>query len=67
MLLFTVNFLFPELFYLAHRLVDLHPEMAISWFAVGCYYYIIGQVQSFKGSAVPNHSIFVQLFVQCEP
>ncbi|KAE8749359.1 hypothetical protein FOCC_FOCC003873 [Frankliniella occidentalis] len=32
-----------QLFYLAHRLVDLHPEMAISWFAVGCYYYIIGK------------------------
>ncbi|XP_034233878.1 cell division cycle protein 16 homolog isoform X2 [Thrips palmi] len=32
-----------QLFYLAHRLVDLHPEMAISWFAVGCYYYLIGK------------------------
>ncbi|KAG8230089.1 hypothetical protein J437_LFUL009208 [Ladona fulva] len=32
-----------ELFYLAHRLVDLYPRMAISWFAVGCYYYIIGK------------------------
>ncbi|KAJ1520995.1 hypothetical protein ONE63_004065 [Megalurothrips usitatus] len=32
-----------QLFYLAHGLVDLHPEMAISWFAVGCYYYIIGK------------------------
>ncbi|XP_066994017.2 cell division cycle protein 16 homolog isoform X2 [Anabrus simplex] len=32
-----------QLFYLAHRLVDLYPEMAISWFAVGCYYYVIGK------------------------
>ncbi|GLG97739.1 Cell division cycle protein 16, partial [Gryllus bimaculatus] len=32
-----------KLFYLAHRLVDLYPEMAISWFAVGCYYYVIGK------------------------
>ncbi|XP_012220370.1 cell division cycle protein 16 homolog [Linepithema humile] len=31
------------LFYLAHRLVDLYPEMALSWFAVGCYYYTIGK------------------------
>ncbi|KYM98209.1 Cell division cycle protein 16 like protein [Cyphomyrmex costatus] len=29
------------LFYLAHRLVDLYPEMALAWFAVGCYYYTI--------------------------
>ncbi|XP_023724063.1 cell division cycle protein 16 homolog isoform X2 [Cryptotermes secundus] len=32
-----------KLFYLAHRLVDLHPEMAIAWYAVGCYYYVIGK------------------------
>lgn len=29
------------LFYLAHKLVDLYPENAISWFAVGCYYLLI--------------------------
>ncbi|XP_032686384.1 cell division cycle protein 16 homolog [Odontomachus brunneus] len=29
------------LFYLAHKLVDLYPEMALAWFAVGCYYYSI--------------------------
>lgn len=32
-----------KLFYLAHRLVDLYPESAVSWFAVGCYYYLIGK------------------------
>ncbi|XP_075230807.1 cell division cycle protein 16 [Lycorma delicatula] len=32
-----------KLFYLAHDLVDLQPESAISWFAVGCYYYLIGK------------------------
>ncbi|KAG8201646.1 hypothetical protein JTE90_012713 [Oedothorax gibbosus] len=26
------------LFYLAHKLVDLYPESAIAWYAVGCYY-----------------------------
>ncbi|KAJ8674108.1 hypothetical protein QAD02_005370 [Eretmocerus hayati] len=29
------------LFYLAHKLVDLYPDLALSWFAVGCYYYSI--------------------------
>ncbi|KZC08990.1 Cell division cycle protein 16 like protein [Dufourea novaeangliae] len=29
------------LFYLAHKLVDLYPDMALAWFAVGCYYYSI--------------------------
>jgi anaphase-promoting complex subunit 6 len=27
-----------ELFLLGHRLVDEHPGLAISWYAVGCYY-----------------------------
>ncbi|XP_018025155.1 cell division cycle protein 16 homolog [Hyalella azteca] len=31
------------LFLLAHKLVDLYPELALSWFAVGCYYYLIGK------------------------
>ena len=25
------------------RLVDLYPESAVSWFAVGCYYYMAGK------------------------
>lgn len=32
-----------QLFQLAHKLVDLYPNLAISWFAVGCYYYIINK------------------------
>ncbi|XP_063589171.1 cell division cycle protein 16 homolog [Penaeus indicus] len=32
-----------SLFLLAHKLVDLYPESALSWFAVGCYYYLIGK------------------------
>ncbi|KAK6622538.1 hypothetical protein RUM44_002350 [Polyplax serrata] len=31
-----------DLFLLAHKLVDIYPESAVSWFAVGCYYHIIG-------------------------
>ncbi|XP_021915028.1 cell division cycle protein 16 homolog [Zootermopsis nevadensis] len=37
-----------KLFYLAHRLVDLYPEMAISWYAVGCYYYVIGKFNNYR-------------------
>ncbi|XP_071949741.1 cell division cycle protein 16 homolog [Antedon mediterranea] len=32
-----------ELFYLGHRLVDLYPNKAVAWFAVGCYYYLVGK------------------------
>ena len=28
-----------ELFYLAHELANTYPRMAISWYAVGCYYW----------------------------
>lgn len=34
---------FIALFLLAHKLVDLYPESALAWFAVGCYYYLIGK------------------------
>lgn len=27
-----------KLFYLAHKLVDMYPDLAISWYAVGCFY-----------------------------
>ena len=30
------------LFFKAHQLVDSYPEKPVSWFAVGCYYYLIG-------------------------
>lgn len=32
-----------ELFYVAHKLVDRYPDKAISWYAVGCYYDMIGK------------------------
>lgn len=32
-----------SLFYLAHRLIDLYPDEAIAWYAVGCYYDLIGK------------------------
>ncbi|KAL9894624.1 cell division cycle protein 16 isoform 1-T1 [Glossina fuscipes fuscipes] len=32
-----------KLFYVAHKLVDRYPEKAISWYAVGCYYDLIGK------------------------
>ena len=30
-----------ELFLIAHNLVDAYPSRAVSWFAVGCYYYTV--------------------------
>lgn len=30
-----------ELYYLAHKLVNANPDSAISWYAVGSYYYLI--------------------------
>lgn len=33
------------LFYMAHKLVDLYPEEAISWYAVGCYYDLINKTE----------------------
>lgn len=30
-----------ELYYLAHKLVQSNNELAISWFAVGSYYFLI--------------------------
>nr|XP_018908730.1 PREDICTED: cell division cycle protein 16 homolog [Bemisia tabaci] len=32
-----------KLFYLAQKLVKTQPEEALSWFAVGCYYYATGK------------------------
>jgi len=30
-----------DLYYLAHRLVEIQPKSAVAWFAVGCYYVAI--------------------------
>lgn len=35
-----------QLFDLAHKLVDLYPESAISWYAVGCYYLMINNTDA---------------------
>ena len=32
-----------DLFHAAHSLVDAYPSLAVSWFAVGCYYYCIAR------------------------
>lgn len=34
-----------SLFYMAHKLVDLYPDEAISWYAVGCYYDLINKTE----------------------
>jgi anaphase-promoting complex subunit 6 len=33
-----------ELFEIAHILVKQYPQDAASWFAVGCYYFLIGNM-----------------------
>merc|ERR1712223_532998 len=35
-----------DLFLLAHKLVELYPEWAIAWFAVGSYYFLIGKQEA---------------------
>lgn len=35
-----------ELFYLAHQLVEEYPAAAVSWYAVGCYYHMIGDFEN---------------------
>jgi anaphase-promoting complex subunit 6 len=37
-----------ELFTLAHRLVDRRPDWALSWYAVGCYYFAINNLTTAK-------------------
>ncbi|CAG8560664.1 4158_t:CDS:10 [Ambispora gerdemannii] len=32
-----------RLFLLSHELVEHYPDAAVTWFSVGCYYYLIGQ------------------------
>jgi tetratricopeptide (TPR) repeat protein len=34
---------FSDLFHLGHKLVDLYPNKPVAWFAVGCYYLVIGK------------------------
>ncbi|KAL1529343.1 hypothetical protein AB1Y20_000297 [Prymnesium parvum] len=35
-----------ELFYLAHQLEEEYPQLAVSWFAVGCYYLMIADFEN---------------------
>lgn len=30
-----------ELYYLAHKLVSANPDIAVAWFSVGAYYFLI--------------------------
>ncbi|KAK9512663.1 hypothetical protein O3M35_001037 [Rhynocoris fuscipes] len=49
------------LFYLAHDLVDLRPDLAVSWFAVGCYYYLKGKTdpaRRYLGKATSLDKLF---------
>ncbi|XP_028403874.1 cell division cycle protein 16 homolog [Dendronephthya gigantea] len=35
-----------ELFFLAHKLVDNYPDQAVSWYAVGSYYFLISKYEA---------------------
>lgn len=35
-----------ELYYRAHQLVDAYPDRAVTWFAVACYYYLLGKYET---------------------
>lgn len=35
-----------DLFFLAHKLVDNYPDQALSWYAVGSYYYLISKYEA---------------------
>uniref|UniRef100_A0A8D9ER57 Cell division cycle protein 16 homolog n=1 Tax=Cacopsylla melanoneura TaxID=428564 RepID=A0A8D9ER57_9HEMI len=51
-----------KLFKLAHELVDLYPDNAIAWYAVGCYYYLIGRsdpARRFLGKATSLDKLFL--------
>uniref|UniRef100_A0A671NS56 Cell division cycle protein 16 homolog n=1 Tax=Sinocyclocheilus anshuiensis TaxID=1608454 RepID=A0A671NS56_9TELE len=39
---YNCDFKMWKLFYLSHKLVDLYPSNPVSWFAVGCYYLMVG-------------------------
>uniref|UniRef100_G1SV62 Cell division cycle 16 n=1 Tax=Oryctolagus cuniculus TaxID=9986 RepID=G1SV62_RABIT len=39
---FKMCYKLTSLFYLSHKLVDLYPSNPVSWFAVGCYYLMVG-------------------------
>lgn len=32
-----------ELYYCAHKLVQASPALAVSWYAIGCYYHLVGK------------------------
>lgn len=38
----------PELFRLAHKMVDMFPDLAVSWYSVGAYYYLLGHQDGAK-------------------
>ena len=40
-----ISIMLSALFYMAHKLVDLYPDEAISWYAVGCYYDLINKTE----------------------
>ncbi|KAE8625529.1 hypothetical protein XENTR_v10006306 [Xenopus tropicalis] len=50
-----------ELFYLSHKLVDLYPNNPVSWFAVGCYYLMVGH----KNEHARRYLRYRKLYKKC--
>lgn len=50
-----------ELYYCAHKLVQASPKLAISWYAIGCYYHLVGRYMNARryfGKAVDVDASF---------
>lgn len=45
-----------ELFAFAHALVDAYPQSWAAWYAVGCYYYLIGEYYFISFMVYPAYS-----------
>jgi len=55
-----------ELFSVAHQLVEEYPGAAVSWYAVGCYYYTIGDFENarrFYSKATTTNHRFAQAWM----
>jgi tetratricopeptide (TPR) repeat protein len=46
-----------ELFYLGHELVSSSPQLAVSWYAVGCYYWCCGKLDLAKKHLIKSTKV----------
>ena len=53
--------------HVCYRLVDLYPEWVISWFAVGCYYYMAGKQDPARRYEIRHSSAWIRILSQLQP